>query len=211
MLCCLPPPAKSYPASTEIPHLVNLKLIDRKQIICKNFISHKLNCIFSFFWCMWPLASNATDLHTWRTYNGTSNSYLWKCQENPGWRYCWVSAFKSEAIKFRVTKVKKTVFHQSLLHKSHLRILIWKSQYFPSSTLGSHVIRQKYFLRDPSVLMQLSGERSLYAFVPFLLSKCLPWIALLLGFLLLWPAQMDIAKSSLSLQFFLCYLHIHTN
>lgn len=30
-----------------------------------------------------------------------------------------------------------------------------------------------------------------------------PAFALLLGFSLLWPAQMDIAKSSLSLQFFL--------
>lgn len=70
---------------------------------------------------------------------------------------------------------------------------------FPSSTLGSDIVRQEYFLKNPSVLLQLLRERSPYAFVPLLLWKSLPWFALLLGFSLLWPAQMDTAKSSLSL------------
>lgn len=44
-------------------------------------------------------------------------------------------------------------------------------------------MRQKYFLRDPSVLMQLSEERSLYAFVPCLLPKRLPCICSAVGLL----------------------------
>jgi len=59
-------------------------------------------------------------------------------------------------------------------------------------TLGSHV-EAETLPQGPLMLMQLMGDKLLYAFIPLPLPVC-PGFVLLLEFSLVWPTELNMAN-----------------